>query len=172
MNDKKEKRSFHPLISPKSTRGQGLSTTAIILIVIGIIILVVLVIGFSVGWGKIAPFLSNSNVGSVSTQCSTACTTNSVYDFCSKQRDLNDGTTTLKSVTCNYLSQKETSYGIETCPSISCNNIEFVTANSQADLDSKCKGSDGNLIDAYKGKTLQAMVSGQLLTSSSPCPSA
>lgn len=68
----------------QNKRGQGLSTNAIILIVLGIIILVVLVLGFTVGWKSLLPFLSSDNVGSIVTQCSIACSSNSAYDFCSK----------------------------------------------------------------------------------------
>ncbi len=163
MNDKKEKGASHSSISPKSTRGQGLSTTAIILIVIGIIILVVLVIGFSVGWGKIAPFLSSSNVDSLQTQCSTACTTGQTYDFCSKQRDLNDGTNSFKNVTCYYLSQKKSEYGVTACASVSCSNIVFNdTATTLEQLQASCKSN--------AGKTVEAMIKNSLMSVS--CPSA
>jgi len=162
----KEKGAFHSRVSPKSTRGQGLSTTAIILIVIGIIILVVLVIGFSVGWGKIAPFLSSSNLDSLSTQCSTACTTNSVYDFCSKQRDLNDGTNSFKNVTCYYLAQpQQASYGIASCPSVSCPVVVFnYTATTLDQLKASC--------NANAGKTVAAMINKALQTYSCPAVSA
>ena len=142
-------------------RGQGLSTTAIILIILGIIILVVLVIGFSVGWGKILPFVSNSNVDSIATQCSTACTQNSVFEFCTKGRDLNNGTATLKSVNCYYLAEKQQQYGIESCPGVtaSCANV-FVSAADAADLQTKCADNEG--------KTVQALIGNKL--ESYPCP--
>jgi len=69
-------------------RGQGLSVNAIILIVLGVAVLIVLIIGFTVGWKNIAPWLSKDNVGNVVTSCETACSTQSVYDYCSRQREL------------------------------------------------------------------------------------
>jgi len=70
-------------------RGQGLSTNAIILIVLGIIVLVILVVGFYAGWDKIAPWIKpDNNVQDVVSSCSIACSTGSVYDYCSKPRDL------------------------------------------------------------------------------------
>ena len=70
-------------------RGQGLSTNAIILIVLGIIVLVILVVGFYAGWDKIAPWIKpENNVQDVVSSCSIACSTGSVYDYCSKPRTL------------------------------------------------------------------------------------
>ena len=65
----------------QNKRGQGLSTQAIILIVLGVAVLVIMIIGFTVGWDKIAPWLSRDNVDSIVTQCEVACSTQSVYDF-------------------------------------------------------------------------------------------
>ena len=146
-------------------RGQGLSTTAIILIILGIVILVVLVIGFSIGWGRVSPFISKSNVDSISTQCSVACTTNSVYDFCSKARNLNDGNVTLKGITCYYLASEKSNYGIAKCPAISC-DVSFVNAKSVADLQTpeKCTG--------HEGKTIQALINNELQSYSCPAKQA
>ena len=69
-------------------RGQGLSTTTIILIVLGLVVLVVLAIGFSKGWDKIAPWLGGDNVDDIQSQCQTACLTNSEYGYCLKEREL------------------------------------------------------------------------------------
>ena len=99
-------------------RGQGLSTNAIILIVLGVVVLAVLVIGFTVGWGKIAPWISTSNVDTIVTACNVACSTNSIYDYCSRPRELK-AEETLKDVTCYYLSEKQPKYGVEKC-SVSC----------------------------------------------------
>ena len=69
-------------------RGQGLSTNAIILIVLGVIVLTILVMGFTVGWSKIAPWITTDNVDAVVQQCSIACSTSSIYSFCSLERML------------------------------------------------------------------------------------
>jgi hypothetical protein len=64
-------------------RGQGLSTSTIILLILGVVILVILVLGFVLGWGKIAPWIKQeNNIDTVTQSCSTACTMERRYDFC------------------------------------------------------------------------------------------
>jgi hypothetical protein len=105
-------------------RGQELSTNAIIMIIIGIIVLVVLILGFTMGWNKLLPFFSSNNVENIKTTCSTACATNNGYDYCSfvrtlKADDLPDGKTTGN---CTWFSTNPTytKYGIEACPGLTC----------------------------------------------------
>ena len=113
-------------------RGQELSTTAIILIVLGVIVLVVLVLGFTIGWGKLAPWLIQSdNLDMLNTQCTVACTSQNQAGFCVLQRDVKWGNykdtlpDTLKGsdgnplakVTCNQLAEKDL---IDKCPAITC----------------------------------------------------
>jgi len=70
-------------------RGQQLSTTAIILIVLGILILVFLIIGFSIGWSKILPWIKPSNnVKEVADACNLACNTGAKYSYCSEKREV------------------------------------------------------------------------------------
>ena len=55
-------------------RGQGMSINAVIIIVLGIIVLAVIILGFSLGWDKFVPFLSPSNnVDEVKKNCEFAC---------------------------------------------------------------------------------------------------
>ena len=110
----------------KNSRGQGLSTDAIILIILGIIVLVILIIGFTLGWEKILPWISQNNVENIKTACSTACATANTYDFCTfartlKASDLPSGGKEFVS-TCNFLSSDAAylKYGIEKCSSITC----------------------------------------------------
>ncbi len=140
----------------QNKRGQGLSTNAIILIVLGIVILVVLIVGFTVGWGNIAPWISTNNVDTIITQCETACSTQSVYDFCMRKRDLKSDEEKLKDVTCNYLSKQRTQYGINGCAAVSCDNVVFVTAATLDDLSGTCE-DEGN-----EGKTVQALIDNKL----------
>ena len=115
------------MLNMNNKRGQGLSTNAIILIVLGVVVLAVMVIGFTIGWDKIAPWLSTNNVDTIVTQCSVACSTGSAYDYCTIQRtlkadDLKEGEVAKKSVTgsCYAFSQESTliKYGIAACSSI------------------------------------------------------
>lgn len=139
-------------------RGQGLSTNAIILIVLGVVVLAVLILGFTVGWARIAPWISTNNVDSISTACSVACSTQSTFGFCSEGRDLRAEDTELNGVTCNYLANNQPQYGIESCSQITCDNVVIVEAASQEDLESKCEGNEG--------KTVQALVGNDFLSHS------
>ena len=53
----------------KNKKAQGLSTNAIVLIILGIIFLVVLIIGFSFGWEKIAPWLPQDEFNIIKDEC-------------------------------------------------------------------------------------------------------
>jgi len=101
-------------------RGQGLSTNAIILIILGVVVLVILIMGFTMGWDRIAPWISSNNVDTIVQQCSVACSTNSVYDYCSTNRTLNDGTNKIKSTCYTFsLDLDLAKYGIDEC-SLDC----------------------------------------------------
>ena len=107
-------------------RGQGLSTSAIVLMVLGVIILVVLAVGFTIGFNKLAPWLSSNNVNTIATSCSIACSTNNIYEFCSLERTLkaDDLPSGVKEVigTCNFFADEENSgfakYDIRECPAL------------------------------------------------------
>ncbi len=107
-------------------RGQGLSTNAIILIVLGVIILAVLVVGFTIGWGQIAPFISQTNVDTIQTSCETACVLESNYGFCAEERELRWDGKTLEG-TCNDFSMNNTLIAngitISSCPGITCEGV-------------------------------------------------
>jgi len=120
----------------KNKRGQELSTNTIILVILGIIVLVILVLGFTLGWNKVFPFIfSTNNVETIKTSCAAACATNNEYAYCSQERTLKaedlpagpDGKVP-KEVknTCNFFANDPNGdgylkYGIEKCPAISCN---------------------------------------------------
>jgi len=149
-------------------RGQGLSTNAIILIILGVIILVILALGFMMGWDKFAPWISTNNVDTIVTACETACTTNSVYGFCTFGRELKTGDGKLKNVTCYYLSEKKPVYGIGACSSISCDNVNLVEVEEETTEESF--KSDDSFCDGHEGKTIQALIGDTLVSRS--CPSA
>ena len=66
-----------------------MSVNAIILIVLAVIVLVVLILGFTLGWNKILPFLgTGDNIQTISSACDIACSVASKFDFCSKQREV------------------------------------------------------------------------------------
>ena len=99
----------------KNKRGQGLSTNAIVLIILAVVVLVILILGFTLGWDKIAPFLQKNNVENIKTSCTVACTTESSYDFCTLGRTLKAGGDEVFG-TCSNLSILD--YGIADCPGL------------------------------------------------------
>ena len=104
----------------QNKRGQGLSTNAIILIVLGVVVLVVLIGGFTIGWGQMAPWIKTNNVNTIVQACSVACSTDNKYDYCTVDRELNDGSTKVKT-DCNLLSKPPyTNYEIKECPQLTC----------------------------------------------------
>ena len=108
----------------QNKRGQGLSTNAIILIVLGIFVLAILILGFTLGWGKLAPWINKPNVGDVVTSCNIACSTSNQYDFCSVNKTVKDGSNDEFEDTCfnlwNDTKYKDRNYGIQECPPVVC----------------------------------------------------
>lgn len=139
----------------RNKRGQGMSTNTIILLILGVVVLVVLILGFTLGWQKIAPWISGNNVDTIVSACEAACSTNSIYDFCMVGRLLKAEDTKLKSVTCNYLASYQPNYGIASCSSISCTNVLIVEATSVEELSNFCT-DNGQVIQALIGDTLES----------------
>jgi hypothetical protein len=106
-------------------KAQGLSTNAIILIVLGVVVLVILIAGFTMGWSNIAPWLSSENVGTIASSCETACSTNNIYSFCTKNRELVDAEKQKFTATCENFATEEDykKYGIQPCSSIDCSSL-------------------------------------------------
>lgn len=105
-------------------RGQGLSTSTIILLILGLIILIILVIGFTSGWKKLAPWIPSNNIQSISSSCSVACSTHDVYSYCSlnrtlKAKDLPGGKKEVIG-NCSFFSTNKDykSFGIKACPGL------------------------------------------------------
>ncbi len=98
-------------------RGQELSTSTIILLILGVIILVLLALGFTSGWGKIFPWISSSNVDQVKSLCSSACAVNGEYEYCRAPKTLTTSNKSEKIIdsTCFYLATYQPKYGIESC---------------------------------------------------------
>jgi len=136
----------------QNKRGQGISTNTLILIILGVVVLVVLILGFTLGWNKIAPWLSANNVDTIVTSCDAACATASEYDFCLAKKTLKAEDVKLTDVTCYYLSQEQTQYGVAECSTVSC-NVKFVEAFSVEELSTHC---DEN------GQVIQALIDDKL----------
>ncbi len=104
----------------KDVRGQGLSTNAIILIILGVVVLAVLVVGFFFGWQTLLPWIQQDNVDTIISQCQVACTTSNTYAFCGQDRTLRAGGEEVPATNCYELSTNSsyTIYGIDPCPQL------------------------------------------------------
>ena len=99
-----------------------MSISTVILLILGLVILVVLILGFTMGWSKVLPFVSKNNLDGVKNACSVACSTNGVYDYCGVMRDVKDGENDKFQATCNQLATQQVyinrNYGITECPGL------------------------------------------------------
>ena len=139
----------------KNKRGQGMSTNAIILIILGVVVLVVLILGFTLGWQKLAPWFSKNNVDTIVTACEASCSTSGIYDFCMVGRNLKAEDTKLKGVTCNYLAKNQTMYGVSKCTSVPCDNVRLVEVASIGELANHCT-EEIITVQALIGDTLES----------------
>ena len=78
-------------------KGQQMTLGTIIVIVLGILVLVFLIYGFSTGWGNLWDRITNlgggeSNLDTISQACALACTTNAKADYCTVSREIRVGT--------------------------------------------------------------------------------
>jgi D-alanyl-lipoteichoic acid acyltransferase DltB (MBOAT superfamily) len=108
----------------KDRKGQELSTNTIILIILGVVVLVILVLGFTIGWQNVLPWLSSNNVNTIVNQCQASCTTSDVYGYCSLARTLvaSDLPNNQKQIVgnCSFFSTNSayTKYGIVACSNL------------------------------------------------------
>ncbi len=131
-------------------KAQSMSLTTILIMVLGVVVVVLLIWGFSSGWGSfwdtINPFTSGPNIDNIKSACNLACASGSVSKFCTLSRDVTLGNEKEVKGSCATLN----SVGIASCSSIECKDD---------DLPKKCgeiKGFVGwkdDCEDAEKDKT-------------------
>jgi hypothetical protein len=106
-------------------KAQGMSISTVILLILGLVILVVLILGFTMGWSKLLPWVSSTNLDTIKNSCGVACSTSAQYDYCAVPREVKDGTNPKFEATCNDLATKQNyisrQYGIEPCPGLCAN---------------------------------------------------
>jgi hypothetical protein len=71
--------------------GQQMTLGTIIAIVLGLVVLVLLIYGFSTGWGNLWERITglgggDVNVDTIKTSCTLACQQKNVYGFCNQTR--------------------------------------------------------------------------------------
>jgi len=108
-------------------KGQQMTLTTIIAIVLGIAVLVFLIWGFSSGWSnlwdRVSSFSGSSNVDTIVQACALKCAAGEKNAFCSEMRTLKTGEDEVPVVkgSCSALSKYSSNkYGIESCPELSC----------------------------------------------------
>lgn len=116
-------------------RGQELSTNTIILIILGLAILVVLIFGFSTGWGFFKNILTPTNVDSIVEECASVCGVNQKFAFCSAERTLrvNEEDFSVKT-SCEVLANSPSfaKYNVQKCSSIQCDlNCESILVDDK-----------------------------------------
>ena len=122
-----------------------MSVTTIILIVLGLVVMIVLILGFTMGWGKIKDWIiPSNNVATITDSCKIACGTDQTYSYCFEKRELKTKEEILKNVTCYTLAKKKPNYGIEICSSINCGIEDDLTKAGAA-----CTGKDADFEVSY-----------------------
>jgi hypothetical protein len=92
-----------------------------VIIVLAVAVLVILILGFTIGWNKFLPFIKTNNVQDIVTACSTACSIGSQFDYCTTPRDLKNGTAEFTNNCYNFANKPEYSrYAIAKCSAITC----------------------------------------------------
>lgn len=157
-------------------KAQGLSITTIILIILGVAVLVVLILGFALGWDKILPWISPSNnVNQVVQQCVTACSTGDNYGYCYAAKTVKVESGEIKYVTCNDLANNKESWGFTKCSSINCQlKIEDYGSLCDNACQAKNKESYCTIKRSYISKadnTLSITTCIESFGAQKPCPS-
>ncbi|MDO8517636.1 MAG: hypothetical protein Q7S33_05940 [Nanoarchaeota archaeon] len=107
-------------MNKKAQEGMGIGT--IIIIIIGLVVLALIVFGFVMGWTNLFDKLSNlgggaSNVDTIVQSCNIACSTASVNDWCTLQRNVKFDKSPSETTTCVALSTNPKVKGLS-CASI------------------------------------------------------
>ena len=77
----------------KNKKGVEMAIGTLVIIILALVVLVVLIYGFTVGWGNLFQNVisfggGKVNVQTVVTSCQVSCTTQSIYDYCTKLRSV------------------------------------------------------------------------------------
>ncbi len=105
-------------------KGAELAIGTIVMIILALVVLVVIIYGFTIGWGNLWENIVGYGGGQVNVQtvvqaCQVACSTQSVYDYCTKFRNVvfQEKSKTEK-LNCHSLQQRNV--GLDFCDNIDC----------------------------------------------------
>ena len=117
----------------ENKRGQGTTIPFLVAIVLALIVIVVIIYGFTVGWGNLFQNILGFGGGQVNVQtivssCQVACSTQATFDYCTKVRNVvfEEGGDTI-SATCFALEDSNPNrppvpnVGLPRCQAITCN---------------------------------------------------
>lgn len=106
----------------KNKRGQGMSTQTIILLILGLVILAVLIFGFTSGWSSFKKQIYKTNVDSVKEDCSSVCSAQAQFSYCSALREYRINEQDLDIQTSCAVLATEPSFGgyVESCGAVTC----------------------------------------------------
>ena len=127
-------------------KGQQMTLGTIIAIVLGLVVLVFLIFGFSTGWSnmwqRISGYSGTSNVDTIVDSCTLACSSQRVNDYCTEIRTVKFSDKHTESGSCQALAGvatddftnvngqvifgKSTNISISKCPNL-CTGINVTT---------------------------------------------
>jgi len=101
-----------------------MSTSTIILLVLGLIVLAVLSIGFMSGWNAFQSQTGKTNVDEVVEECRTTCSLGQQFSFCSAEKELRFAEEDIViTASCAVFANEpnlQRKYGVQSCPRIDC----------------------------------------------------
>ncbi len=105
-------------------KGADIAIGTIVVIILALVVLVVVIYGFTVGWGNLFQNIVGFGGGEVNVQthvrsCQVSCSTQSTFEYCSKKRSIvfDKGQKAIPDVTCENLALRNV--GLE-CDEIDC----------------------------------------------------
>ncbi|MDD5193569.1 MAG: hypothetical protein PHF67_03195 [Candidatus Nanoarchaeia archaeon] len=121
----------------KNKKAAEMTIGTIIIIILALVVLAVIIYGFTTGWGNLWENIRNFgggkiNVGSIVNACQVACASSSVYDYCTLPRKVifdDQGKNNPDNVnlwTCNKLALTKTELGMS-CAAVICPETSTIT---------------------------------------------
>ncbi len=124
----------------------------IVVIILALVVLVVLIYGFTTGWGNLWQRLTGFTGGEVNVQtvvqsCQLACSTSAKYDYCLKERNvIFDEGSEAEKLTCRDLENRVPSVGLSSCSSINCVEGTYECLSDEL-KEAVCTSQDGEDCD-------------------------
>ena len=111
-------------------KAQNMSLTTILIMVLGVVVVVLLIWGFSVGWGNfwdtVNPFASKSNIDNIKSACALACSAGGASDYCSLVRDVKMPDDSKLKGSCATLGPQ----GVASCSAVSCTTSAYPSCDA------------------------------------------